>query len=199
MDLTPYIDSLRRDLLQAAALGDENTQRTAAALAGAVEPSARLALMNALSDLAAEITGALDGTTVEVKLDGKDVRIAIERHDHDDPDDIDETAFGGRAQSYLKARLSGGDGPVDPDDPQQAADWAQAMKEAGSELSRTTVRLFNDLKTQAESAASDQGMSLNTYISRAVADSVKSVKGGKGGNRHGKGRSGRTVTGWIQG
>ncbi|MDQ2848199.1 MAG: toxin-antitoxin system HicB family antitoxin [Actinomycetota bacterium] len=182
MDLTPYIETLRRDLLQAAALGDENTQRTAAALAGAVEPSTRLALMNALSDLAAEITGALEDTTVEVKLDGKDVRIAIERHFADDAD--------ASAEQYNQWKSGSGD-PTDPED------LRHAMREAGSELSRTTVRLFNDLKTQAESAASDQGMSLNTYISRAVSDSVKGVASGK----HGKNsrRSGRNVTGWIQG
>lgn len=185
MDLTPYIDTLRRDLLQAAALGDENTQRTAAALAGAVEPSTRLALMNALSDLAAEITGALEDTTVEVKLDGKDVRIAIERHE-----DYADGGAPSSSEQYNQWKSSGGQ-PTDPED------LRHAMREAGSELSRTTVRLFNDLKTQAESAASDQGMSLNTYISRAVSDSVKGVAAGK----HGKSsrRSGRSVTGWIQG
>ncbi|MDQ6659141.1 MAG: toxin-antitoxin system HicB family antitoxin [Actinomycetota bacterium] len=183
MDLTPYLESLRRDLLQAAALGDENTQRTAAALAAAVEPSTRLALMNALSDLAAEITGSLQDTTVEVKLDGKDVRIAIERHFTDDAD--------ASAEQYNQWKSGGGNDSTDPED------LRHAMREAGSELSRTTVRLFNDLKAQAESAASDQGMSLNTYISRAVSDSVKGVASGK----HGKNsrRSGRNVTGWIQG
>ncbi|WP_029135977.1 toxin-antitoxin system HicB family antitoxin [Nakamurella lactea] len=184
MDLTPYIESLRRDLLQAAALGDENTQRTAAALAGAVEPSARLALMNALSDLAAEITGALDDTTVEVKLDGKDVRIAIEHHDRYGSEEDTDSSY-----DYRRMRKDG-DHP-NPDD------LKAAMREAGSELSRTTVRLFNDLKSQAESAAVDQGISLNTYISKAVADSVRGVKGGK--QHKGQRRGSHNVSGWIQG
>ena len=56
------------------------------------------------------------------------------------------------------------------------------MQDAGGELSRTTVRLFNELKSQAERAASDQGVSLNTYISRAVSDSVRSAVPNKGGH-----------------
>ena len=75
------------------------------------------------------------------------------------------------------------------------------MQDAGGELSRTTVRLFNELKSQAERAASDQGVSLNTYISRAVSDSVRSAVPNKGGNR-GRGPgggSGRNVTGYLRG
>jgi len=49
-------------------------------LAGAIEPAARLAIMNALSDLAAEVTGALRDTTVELKLDGRDVRVSVTEH-----------------------------------------------------------------------------------------------------------------------
>ena len=61
MDLTPYTQNLRDDLLTAASVGDEDSRRAAALLASAIEPAARLAIMNALSDLAAEVTGALAG------------------------------------------------------------------------------------------------------------------------------------------
>ena len=77
----------------------------------------------------------------------------------------------------------------------------RAMQDAGGELSRTTVRLFNELKSQAERAASDQGVSLNTYISRAVSDSVRSAVPNKGGHR-GRGPgggSGRNVSGYMRG
>jgi len=78
MDVTPYVTGLREDLMSAAAAGDENTQRTAALLAAAIEPAARLAVMNALADLAAEVTEALDGErVVEVRLDGRQVRVAV--------------------------------------------------------------------------------------------------------------------------
>jgi hypothetical protein len=77
MDLSPYIASLREDLATAASAGDDNTRRTAAALSAALEPAARLALMNALSDLAAEVTASLDGQVVEVRLAGRDVQVVV--------------------------------------------------------------------------------------------------------------------------
>ena len=77
MDIGKYVAQLRDDLSAAAAPGDEQTQRTAALLGAAVEPAARLALMNALADLAAEITAALGDRSVEVRLDGRDVRVAV--------------------------------------------------------------------------------------------------------------------------
>ncbi|WP_020665902.1 toxin-antitoxin system HicB family antitoxin [Amycolatopsis nigrescens] len=77
MDLTPYITSLREDLAATASAGDEQTQRAAAVLAGALEPAVRLTLMNALADLAAEVTAGLPGQVVEVRLDGRDVRVVV--------------------------------------------------------------------------------------------------------------------------
>ena len=77
MDLSTYVTQLREDLASAAAAGDEQTQRTGALLGAAIEPAARLALMNALSDLAAEVTAELGDRTVEVRLDGRDVRVAV--------------------------------------------------------------------------------------------------------------------------
>jgi hypothetical protein len=77
MDLTPYIATLREDLGTAASAGDEQTRRIAAVLAAALEPAARLAIMNALSDLAAEVTAALEDRVVELRLDGRDVRVTV--------------------------------------------------------------------------------------------------------------------------
>ncbi|GAA0230704.1 toxin-antitoxin system HicB family antitoxin [Saccharothrix mutabilis subsp. mutabilis] len=77
MDLSPYIAQLREDLATAASAGDDDTRRTAAVLSAALEPAARLALMNALSDLAAEVTVALDGPVVQVRLDGRDVQVVV--------------------------------------------------------------------------------------------------------------------------
>jgi hypothetical protein len=85
MDLTPYVNQLREDLTTAASAGDEQTRHTAAMLGVALAPAARLAIMNALSDLAAEVTAALDDRVVEVRLDGRDVRIAVSS-----PSDVDD-------------------------------------------------------------------------------------------------------------
>lgn len=88
MDLTPYVTALREDLISAAAAGDEQTQRTAALLAAAIEPAARLAVMNALSDLAAEVTEELGGDrVVEVRLNGRQVRVAVSEPTRPGPPD----------------------------------------------------------------------------------------------------------------
>ena len=77
MDLTSYVAALRDDLSAAASAGDEQTRRTAALLAAALEPAARLTIMNALSDMAAEVTAALEDRVVEVRLDGREVQVAV--------------------------------------------------------------------------------------------------------------------------
>ncbi|MFL6141335.1 MAG: toxin-antitoxin system HicB family antitoxin [Labedaea sp.] len=77
MDLSPYLAALREDLTTTASAGDENTRRAAAVLAAALEPAARLAIMNALADLAAEVTASLDDHVVDVRLDGRDVQVVV--------------------------------------------------------------------------------------------------------------------------
>jgi hypothetical protein len=136
MDIGQYVAQLREDLASAAAAGDEQTQRTAALLGAAIEPAARLAVMNALSDLAAEVTEALGDRTVEVRLDGRDVRVAVsggaDEHEHEPP------------------RFT-------PPGPGDAGD-----------ISRITLRLVEQIKAQAEQAAAQQGVSLNSWVSQAV-------------------------------
>src|SRR5262245_46649909 len=97
MDLSTYIAQLREDLASAAAAGDEQTQRTGALLGVAIEPAARLALMNALADLAAEVTEALGDRVVEVRLDGRDVRVAVSPPEQSADEPEPEPAEGGFA------------------------------------------------------------------------------------------------------
>lgn len=80
MDLNKYTAQLREDLIAAAALGDEKTQATAAALAAATESSARLALLAALSDLAAEVSAELGDRTVHVSVDGTDATVDVRKN-----------------------------------------------------------------------------------------------------------------------
>lgn len=78
MDLTPFVDSLRRDLLTTAAAGTEETRRTAELLVAAMDPAVRLAILDALSAATADVTAALPGVTVEVRLQGREPRISVE-------------------------------------------------------------------------------------------------------------------------
>jgi hypothetical protein len=77
MDLTPYLEQLRRDLAASAAAGGPDVARTAQLLSGALEASARLCLMEALADAAAEITARSDAVTVEVRLRGRDADLVV--------------------------------------------------------------------------------------------------------------------------
>jgi hypothetical protein len=79
MDLNKYTARLRADLIAAAALGDEKTQATAAALAAATESSARLVLFAALSDLAAEINAELTDRTVQLSFDGTEAKVDLRK------------------------------------------------------------------------------------------------------------------------
>src|SRR5262245_60120051 len=63
MELTPYLETLHRDL--SAAAGSE-------LLGTVIETSGRLCLLEALSDAAAEITSKLPASSVEVRLRGRD-------------------------------------------------------------------------------------------------------------------------------
>jgi hypothetical protein len=179
MDLTPYIAALREDLVTAASAGDENTRRAAEVLAAALEPAARLAIMNALSDLAAEVTASLDDHIVDVRLAGRDVQVVVTDRGtpHNDP----------RAEEVP---------PVD--------------ETAGGDMSRMTLRLFEQLKAKAEQAAAAQGVSLNTFVQQAVQGALHR-KGGFGGKEWGRewsrgwsggperGQQQHRVQGWYEG
>ena len=77
MDLTPYLEQLRRDLAASAAAGGTEVTRTAELLSGALEASARLCLMEALADAAAEITTRSGVVNVEVRLRGRDADLVV--------------------------------------------------------------------------------------------------------------------------
>ncbi|MFK0244792.1 toxin-antitoxin system HicB family antitoxin [Amycolatopsis azurea] len=174
MDLTPYITSLREDLANTASAGDEQTRRAAALLSSALEPAARLTIMNALADLAAEVTSALPGHVVDVRLDGRDVRVVV------------TGSAEGAEQSAPRH--------------EPPRETPRAPKVDTGDITRITLRLFEQVKGQAEAAAASQGVSLNTFVSQAVQGAL-----GKSGGEHWQhkqkpgGGAGSHLHGWVQG
>ncbi|MDQ4036903.1 MAG: histidine kinase [Actinomycetota bacterium] len=77
MDLTPYVETMRAHLLTAAAMGDERARDTARLLADALEPGARLALTNALSAFAAEVTAAWGAGSVEIRMRSGEPEVVV--------------------------------------------------------------------------------------------------------------------------
>jgi hypothetical protein len=82
MDLSPYLEALRRDLAAAAAPGGEQVAQTADLLSTALDASARLCLIEVLADATAEITTKLDGPTVEVRLRGREADLVVTQPEH---------------------------------------------------------------------------------------------------------------------
>lgn len=78
MDITPFVEGLRRDLMAAAEAGGDDIRQAAERLAYALEPSARLALMEALSQAAAEITAELPVGNVDLRLNGRELDFVVD-------------------------------------------------------------------------------------------------------------------------
>src|SRR6187200_3404629 len=78
MDITPYVESLRHDLAAAAEAGGDEAKAAAERLALALDPAVRLALMDALSQAAAEITSELPQGSVDVRLKGREPQFVVD-------------------------------------------------------------------------------------------------------------------------
>ncbi|AZQ71495.1 hypothetical protein EKH77_09990 [Streptomyces luteoverticillatus] len=72
MDLTPYVDTLRRELAVAAEAGGDEAREPAERLVAPLEAAARLTLLDALSAAMDEVTRELAPGSVDVRLRGLD-------------------------------------------------------------------------------------------------------------------------------
>ncbi|MEU1781442.1 MULTISPECIES: hypothetical protein [Streptomyces] len=72
MDLTPYVDTLRRELAVAAEAGGDEARELAERLVAPLEAAARLTLLDALSAAMDEVTRELAPGSVDVRLRGLD-------------------------------------------------------------------------------------------------------------------------------
>lgn len=79
MELSPYLERLGTDLEKVTALADDSTRETAARLIRAIEPSLRMALVEAISDATAIVTADLDNVVAVVRMEGADPVISVER------------------------------------------------------------------------------------------------------------------------
>ena len=140
MDITPYVDSLRRDLVAAAETGDDDVKRAAERLSFALDAAARLAFMELVSQAAAEITAELPAGGVDVRLNGRELDFVV------------------HAPSPVAAPAP----PAPPAPPSLDGD-----NEEGS-LARITLRIPESVKARAEEKAAKAGQSLNTWLVNVV-------------------------------
>lgn len=78
MDITPYVEGLRRDLLAAAEGAGEESRQLAERLGYALDPAARLAIMEAVSQAATEITASMPAGGVDVVLNGRELDFLVD-------------------------------------------------------------------------------------------------------------------------
>ncbi len=77
MDLQPYVDAVRHELSVAAAAGGPEAEALAERLTAPIESAIRLALLEALSEAAEQITRDLAPGSVEVRLRGRDPEFTV--------------------------------------------------------------------------------------------------------------------------
>lgn len=98
MQLTPYLEAVARDLDRATALADQQTRELTHRVASVIEPGLRLAMVQLLSDVAAQLTAELDGPVITIRMEGRDPSWHIVRNEavlvaHDaEPGDDDNSA-----------------------------------------------------------------------------------------------------------
>jgi hypothetical protein len=110
MRVDEYVEQVRHQLAAAAALGDDDVRRVAAALAESATPAVRLALMAALAEAADEITGLLVdyplSPAVSVRLEGDFIRTEVEARASEADQQAPAAADEGEASARISLRLT---------------------------------------------------------------------------------------------
>ncbi|MFF3485756.1 hypothetical protein ACFYXC_21140 [Streptomyces sp. NPDC002701] len=172
MDLTPYVDILRRELAVAAEAGGDEARALAERLTAPLESATRLTMLNVLSAAMDEVTRELAPGSVDVRLRGLDPDFVVT---------LPPTEGGAPAE------------PVAPAEPLRTAVPADG-DEGGT--ARVNLRLPSHLKVRAEGAATHEGLSVNAWLVRVVS---AAVEGGSPPRTTEKTQSiGRSITGWVR-
>jgi hypothetical protein len=180
MDITPYVDNLRRELAVAAEAGGDEARALAERLTGSLESAARLALLEALSAAAEEITRELAPGSVDVRLRGRDPSFVVTPPPVASP-----------AEAYEEAPPNREPRPPAPPAPQPDAE------DGGT--ARISLRIPEHLKPRIEEAAGREGLSVNAWLVRAVSAALEPGDGGgRSGRRTASWQGGRRYTGWVR-
>src|SRR4051812_31584070 len=169
MDLTPYVEQLRRELVASAEVGGDEARALAERLTAPLEASLRLALLSALSTAAEEITSQLAPGSVDVRLRGGDLGFVV----------------------------TAPPAPEQHPEPESAAPPAPATDAEEGATARITLRLPEQLKTRIEDAAGREGLSVNPWLVRAVSRGLDVAAGSSAGDRRRNRWSGQQYSGWV--
>jgi hypothetical protein len=145
MELTQYVENLRRELTIAAEVGGEDARALADRLLPPLDAAVRLTLLEALSAAAEEISAELAPGSVDVRLRGAAAGFVVTPPPAPAPEAAAEPALG-----PAQVRLPAAEG-------EDAA------------MVRINLRLPANLKALIEDAAAGGGLSVNAWIVRAAA------------------------------
>lgn len=171
MDLTPFVDNVRRELAVAAEAGGDEARALAERLTAPLVSAIRLTLLDALSAAAEEITRDLAPGSVEVRLRTGEATFAVNTPVVEQPAVSEST-------------------PVAPEPEDLTANDGSMV--------RINLRLSENLKARIEEAAAEQGRSVNAWLVRAAAAALHqpAARTDQGKPASG-GRSPRRFTGWV--
>jgi hypothetical protein len=149
MDITRFIDGLRRDLVSASDAAGPDGQAAAERILRALDPAVRLMVMELLAQAAAEISADLPAGMVDVRLRGREPELVV---------DVPATA--GRPEHPAP--------PAPPAPPAAPTPEGEGGDAADDDIARITLRLPESLKLRIEELASVSGHSLNAWIVHAL-------------------------------
>ncbi|MEZ0106565.1 hypothetical protein ABH920_000546 [Catenulispora sp. EB89] len=179
MELTPYVEALRRELTTAAEVGGDAARALADRLLPPLDAAVRLTLLEALSAAADEISAELAPGSVDVRLRGGDAKFVVTPPPAPAPPADD--GFGSSSA------------PGDVRFPVGEGDDATMV--------RINLRLSSSLKAMIEDAAAGSGLSVNAWIVRAAAAGLAN-EGRRSGRSGSSPKSDRIVgesyTGWAR-
>lgn len=170
MDLTPFVDHVRRELAIAAEAGGEEARALAERLTAPLTSAIRLTLLDALAAAAEEITRDLAPGSVEVRLRTGEATFAVNAPRADQPERVESTA-------------------VAPEPEDLTADE--------SSMVRINLRLPENLKARVEDAAAEQGRSVNAWLVRAATAALQPATRHDLTGTAGGARSPKRFTGWV--
>jgi len=184
MDLTPYVDNVRRELAVAAEAGGDDARALAERLSAPLASTVRLTLLDALSTAADEITRDLAPGSVEVRLRGGDPTFAVTAPA------VEAPTPAGEARSLPEPDAA-------PDEDVSTDTGTDASTD--TTMTRINVRLPEQLKARIEESAAAQGRSVNAWLVRAATAALRPPITPPPPSTTGRrARSAQRYTGWVQ-
>jgi hypothetical protein len=179
LDLTPYVNTIREQLLVAAQAGGDEARELAERLTAPLDSAVRLTLLEALEQAAAEITREIAPGSVELRLRAGSPEFVVT--EPTGAEDADAHGYGDLASAAMDAAMS----------------WVSGAP-GEREMARLNLRLPEQLKTRIDATADRAGLSSNAWLVRVAATAVESEQRGSGPAEPKRRRGARNYKGWVR-